>query len=285
MAVSYNARHVNGPAVISLSLSLSPGLSLIKLRAEVMQEACEETSSGMLTLIGLEEQNVHQLCDEVKESLPNSEISIANFLFPRGFVLSGSTDAITLMREKAASFDTTVKEVAVSGGFHSTLMTSAVSKLQEGLTRAAISLPRLPVYSNMTGLPYVDVDEIRSRLAQQITKPVLWEGTIRNMMEREKGGGEGEGEGEGQRGERKRERKREGKQGDRDGGGEKEGEGKRERKREGKQGDRDGEEKGKVDVDGGLTFVEIGPGRQLRAMLKRIDKEAYKRCINFEALD
>ena len=259
-----------------------------------MQEACEETSSGMLTLIGLEEQNVHQLCDEVKESLPNSEISIANFLFPRGFVLSGSTDAITLMREKAASFDTTVKEVAVSGGFHSTLMTSAVSKLQEGLTKADISLPRLPVYSNMTGLPYVDVDEIRSRLAQQITKPVLWEGTIRNMMEREKGGGEGEGEreGEGKRGERKRERKREGKEGDRDGGGQKEGEGegkrgerKRERKREGKLGDRDGEEKGRVAGDGGLTFVEIGPGRQLRAMLKRIDKEAYKRCINFEASD
>lgn len=187
-----------------------------------MQAACDEQPSGMLTLVGLDEAKVQQLCVHCKETLPDSEICIANYLFPKGYVVSGGKDAIALLREVASG--ATVKEVAVSGAFHSNLMSSAVPRLRDGLAMVDISPPRLPVYSNVTGLPYNDVEEIRRNLAEQIIRPVLWETTIRNMVERERGGRVGEG---------------------------------------------------------GLKFVEIGPGRQMRAMLKRIDKDAFKNCVNF----
>ena len=187
-----------------------------------MQAACEERPSAMLTIIGLEESQVQQLCLKCLEKLPDSEITIANYLFPKGYVLSGSREGITLVREWTNGPNleaAVVKEVAVSGAFHSNLMSSAVTKLQKGLASVDISPPLLPVYSNVTGQPYTGIGDIRARLAEQVVKSVLWEGTVRNMMERE---------------------------------------------------------------DGGLNFVEIGPGRQLRAMLKRIDKEAFKKSTNFE---
>lgn len=187
-----------------------------------MHTACKERAGGMLTLVGLEEATVQHLCLQCREALPGSELCIANYLFPKGYVVSGSKEAVTLMRERASGLEATIKEVPVSGAFHSTLMTSAVSRLQKGLASADITLPRLPVYSNVTGLPYSNSADIRVHLAEQITRPVLWEGTVQNMIERE--GGESE-----------------------------------------------------------LSFVEVGPGRQLRAMLKRINKDSFRKCINFEA--
>ena len=201
-----------------------------------MHEACKEQPSGMLTLVGLEEQRVNDLCHECRDRLPRgAEICIANYLFPKGYVVSGTEEAIKLMRELVSSLKDvrcTVKEVQVSGAFHSSLMTSAVAKLWKGLEIADISVPRMPVYSNVTGLPYSGVEEIRQRLAEQVVKPVLWEATIRNMVERGREKGE-------------------------------------ERERE------EWEEEREV------YFVEVGPGRQLRSMLKRIDNEAFKKYINF----
>ena len=207
-----------------------------------MHEACKEQPSGMLTLVGLEEQRVNLLCRMCKEKLPTgAEICIANYLFPKGYVVSGTGEALKLIRELASGLEDvrcTIKDVHVSGAFHSSLMTSAVVKLWKGLEKADISVPRIPVYSNVTGLPYSGVEEIRHRLAEQVIKPVLWEATMRNMIERARGreeeplGEEREGEGE--------------------------GEGERE-----------------------VRFVEVGPGRQLRSMLKRIDNNAFKKCINF----
>ena len=198
-----------------------------------MHEACKEQPSGMLTLVGLEEERVNYLCRECKDKLPRgTELCIANYLFPKGCVVSGNEEALKLMRELVSNLEDatcTIKEVQVSGAFHSSLMTSAVAKLWKELDKADISVPRVPVYSNVTGLPYSGVEDIRQRLAEQVVKPVLWEATIRNMME---GGKRERGEGE-----------------------EKESE---------------------------VYFMEVGPGRQLRAMLKRIDKEAFKKCINFE---
>lgn len=211
-----------------------------------MQTACERQTSGMLTLIGLEEARVEQLCSRCREALPNSEICIANYLFPKGYVISGDKDSITKMREFVAGENgVTVKDVATSGAFHSSFMASAIPRLQEALAKADIFLPRVPVYSNVTGLPYSDTEEIRTLLAEQIVRPVVWEGTIKNIIERENVcvGRQREDWGEGET--------------------------------EFKEGQNEGE--------GDLKFLEIGPGRQLRAMLKRIDKNAYKKSANFEA--
>lgn len=196
------------------------GLHLVKLRAEAMQEACQQPKGTMSSITGVQEtHSLESLCQEAKE-LGHGEVCIANYIFPRGFVVSGCKRAVDYVKQKAQStLDCSVKDVAVSGGFHSPLMASAVPKLRTALDQIEISEPNVPVYSNVTGLPYRSTAEIKTQLAEQIIKPVLWEACIRNMIR---------------------------------------------------------------DSCGEPVFVELGPGKQLKAMLKRIDREAFKRCLNLE---
>ena len=134
-----------------------------------MQQACLETPSTMLTVVGLDHDTLQAI---INSSDMEGEACIANHLFPRGYVISGSVDRVEMIRKKAEELGATMKEVKVSGAFHSRLMSSAVEKLDAVLQEIDLSLPSIPVYSNVTGLPYSSVAEIKTGLAQQVTSPV-----------------------------------------------------------------------------------------------------------------
>ena len=193
----------------------SVGLRLIKLRAESMHTACQETSGSMLSLANIDKEVVQRLCDEANAHSPSPHVCIANHIFPRGMVISGATEGVRFVEVRAREAGAVVRQLAVSGAFHSQLMKSAVPKLRQLLQTMDISLPRVPVYSNVTGRPYSSIEEIRVLLADQVTQPVLWETSTRNILEHRP-----------------------------------------------------------------LTFVEVGPGKQLKAMLKRIDKDSFKSCLS-----
>lgn len=193
------------------------GLHLIRIRAEAMNESCQENKGSMATVIGIQEETLLEFCEQAKQG-GLGEACIANRIFPKGSVISGNTPAVDFVTDKAKKSGGSVKAVAVSGAFHSPLMTSAVPKLQAALEKVDVSPPRVPVYSNVTGLPYKTVDEIKTNLAAQVVKPVLWEASIRNMI---------------------------------------------------------------VDHSG-ATFVELGPGRQLKAILRRINRDTFKTCTNVD---
>ena len=74
-----------------------------------------------------------------------------------------------------------VKELVVSGAFHSPLMASASAKLGEALKSTPFHAPKVPVYLNVTGKATQNPEEIKSYLLQQLTSPVKWEDSIRNM--------------------------------------------------------------------------------------------------------
>lgn len=194
------------------------GLQLIHGRAMAMQEACRQCAGTMLTVIGLTEAELEQLCHAVRIE-GSKDVCIANFIFPRGHVISGSVCAVDTVGIRAQEAGANIKKVDVSGAFHSPLMQPAVKNLQSVLDKIQIEVPRIPVYSNVTGQPFSSVDEIRDSLALQVTQPVQWETVVRNMI-------------------------------------------------------RD---------HTNIRFCEIGPGKQLKAMLGRIDKDAYKQCLNIQA--
>ena len=171
----------------------------------------------MATIASTDEDTLQELCKNAKQ-LGMGEVCIANYVFPKGFVVSGTLAAVEYIKDKAQDSGSSVKEVAVSGAFHSALMGSAVPKLRSALEKVEILLPRIPVYSNVTGLPYKAAEEVKAHLAEQVVKPVQWETCIRNMM--------------------------------------------------------------KEHADS--VFMELGPGRQLKTMLKRIHREAFKGCLNIE---
>jgi [acyl-carrier-protein] S-malonyltransferase len=75
-----------------------------------------------------------------------------------------------------------VKELVVSGAFHSPLMLSAKEKLKNNLDETNIYDARFPVYANVTAKPVTKKEEVKNLLFEQVTSPVRWEETINNMI-------------------------------------------------------------------------------------------------------
>jgi [acyl-carrier-protein] S-malonyltransferase len=198
--------------VFAGAISFEDGLQLVRLRGELMQRAGEEHQGTMAAIIGLSSEIVHQIC---QEAISAGVVQCANFNSPGQIVISGSVDgvhaAMQLAKAKGAKM---VKELVVSGAFHSPLMQGA----REGLAKALASTPvhdaRIPVYTNVTAQPVIKASEIRQRLEEQLTAPVRWEESVTAMIR-----------------------------------------------------------------DGATTFVEIGPGKVLQGLVKRINSTVEVRGI------
>lgn len=162
------------------ALSFEDGLKLVQLRGELMQKACEENPGTMAAIIGLEASVVDEICREASHV---GIVQSANFNSPGQTAVSGSVagvrTAMELARNRGARI---VKELAVSGAFHSPLMRIAKDGLRKALGEVEINDAHLPVYANVTAEPVKRADEIRELLHQQLTCPVRWEGCIRNMI-------------------------------------------------------------------------------------------------------
>lgn len=164
------------------SFSFEDGLKLVKTRGELMKKSGEIQKGTMAALIGLNEEQVSEICNKV------SEFGIAqpaNFNCPGQIVISGNVDAI----EKAVEIAKLepykcrmAKKLEVSGAFHSELMRTSDEDLRKALEIIPIENPSIPVYTNIDGLPKCDKESIRISLSKQLVSPVRWELTINNML-------------------------------------------------------------------------------------------------------
>ncbi len=159
-------------------LSFEDGLRIVKLRGELMQKAGEERPGTMSAIIGLDDESVKKICEEVKDGI----VQPANFNAPGQIVISGEVDAVRKAMELAQKAGAKmVKELVVSGAFHSPLMESAKEELKKALDEIEFKKPSIPVYFNVTAKPTFDVEEIKNLLYHQITSPVLWSQIVLNM--------------------------------------------------------------------------------------------------------
>lgn len=158
------------------ALSFEVGLKLVRLRGELMQRAGTENPGTMAAVIGLDPQAVMEIC-----AAASSEgiVQPANFNSPGQIVISGSVTgvrkAMDLATRRGAKL---VKELVVSGAFHSPLMQSARTGLEQALQTAVVKDAAVPVYANVTTKPVQSVGEIRSLLVEQLTSPVRWEESV-----------------------------------------------------------------------------------------------------------
>jgi [acyl-carrier-protein] S-malonyltransferase len=161
------------------ALSFADGLRLVRLRGELMQSAGEKNPGTMAAVVGLTEDVLNDIC---REASAEGIVQPANFNSPGQVVISGSLTgvrkAMDLAKAKGAKL---VKELVVSGAFHSPLMQSAADGLQAALDRAPLSNARIPVYANVTAEPVTAAHDIRDLLLRQLTSPVRWEHCVRNM--------------------------------------------------------------------------------------------------------
>ena len=186
------------------ALTFEDGLKLVRLRGELMQQAGVDHPGTMAAIVGLDSKIVNELCIEASAA---GIVQTANFNSPGQIVVSGSFAGVQKTMELAKTHGAKiVKELPVSGAFHSPLMESVRAGLKAALDKTKIFNAAVPIYANVTARPMRFADEIRNLLIQQLVSPVRWEESVVNMV-----------------------------------------------------------------ADGAATFVEIGPGKVLQGLVKRID--------------
>jgi len=165
--------------VVAGALSFEDGLKLVYARAMAMQKACEAEPSTMAAIIALADEKVEEICASIE-----GEVCVAaNYNCPGQIVISGSIAGIEkaceLMKAAGAKRALPLK---VGGAFHSPLMNPAKVELAAAINSTEFHTPACPVYQNVNALPQTAPAQIKENLIAQLTGPVRWSQTVKNMI-------------------------------------------------------------------------------------------------------
>jgi len=165
--------------VVAGALSFEDGVKLVYARAMAMQKACEAAPSTMAAIIALADEKVEEICASIE-----GEVCVAaNYNCPGQIVISGSIAGIEkaceLMKAAGAKRALPLK---VGGAFHSPLMNPAKVELAAAINSTNFHTPACPVYQNVNALPQTDPAQIKENLIAQLTAPVRWTQTVKNMV-------------------------------------------------------------------------------------------------------
>ncbi|MBO0331447.1 ACP S-malonyltransferase [[Muricauda] lutisoli] len=187
------------------TLNFEDGLKLVSQRALAMQKACEIQPSTMAAVLGLEDEVVERICNEVE-----GIVVPANYNCPGQLVISGEVDAVNVACEKMKEAGARrALLLPVGGAFHSPLMEPAREELAAAIESTEFKTPSCPIYQNVTTTAVADAEEIKKNLILQLTAPVKWTQSVQQMVK-----------------------------------------------------------------DGATSFVEVGPGKVLQGLVKKIHREA-----------
>lgn len=166
------------------AFSFEDGLRLVRKRGQLMQQAAEATPGGMVSVLGLDEAKVRELCGEASAAVGGKLLVPSNFLCPGNIVLSGDKDACRVAAELAEKkYSVKAIPLAVAGAFHTAHMTPAGEGLSAALAATALSQPRIPVIANATAEAHPGVGELPALLVRQLDGPVLWEQSMRRLLD------------------------------------------------------------------------------------------------------
>jgi [acyl-carrier-protein] S-malonyltransferase len=150
-------------------------LRILEARGRFMQEACERTPGGMLSLIGAEETVLDRICMETGAQR-------ANINSREQVVLSGGKESVDAAEKLAKTMGIRLAiRLNVAGAFHSDLMKPAAASFEAFLAVIPFKAPAFPVLSNVTGVPHEGPEAIRLRMVEQVFSPVQWLGNIEYM--------------------------------------------------------------------------------------------------------
>jgi [acyl-carrier-protein] S-malonyltransferase len=166
--------------VFAGAMSFEDGLQVVQKRGQAMQAAAEATPSGMVSILALEQSVVEGI---VKDASSAGLIQLANYLCPGNLVVSGTLPACDKVVELVEATGAKTVRLAVAGAFHTSIMKPADERLAEALSGVTLRPPRIPVWSNVDAAPHTNPDEIKALLVKQVLNPVLWEPTMRKLLD------------------------------------------------------------------------------------------------------
>jgi [acyl-carrier-protein] S-malonyltransferase len=169
----YTALHLAGV------FGFEEGLKLVAARGRYMQQAAVTSPSGMVAVLGADEEAVAKLC---RDAAGGEVLVPANLNAPGQIVVSGSSGACARVLAAAEAAGLKAMALKVAGAFHSPLMQPAADKMRAELDRVTFASPTTLVYSNVTAAPHTSPDAIKKLLVDQIVSPVQWERTMKPLL-------------------------------------------------------------------------------------------------------
>ncbi|HLZ24338.1 MAG TPA: ACP S-malonyltransferase [Ktedonobacterales bacterium] len=172
------------------ALGIEDALRLVRERGRLMHAEGTACPSGMAAVLGMDVATLEALCAEATEqsraALDQNEthpgagrVVVANDNAPGQIVISGARPALDrameLARERGAR---RVVPLAVSGAFHSPVMSPAAQGLAHAVNAAPIRDAHVPVVANISAMPLTLAGDLRAELARQIESPVQWTRTV-----------------------------------------------------------------------------------------------------------
>jgi [acyl-carrier-protein] S-malonyltransferase len=166
--------------VCSGVLNFTDAVKLVKKRGRFMQEAVPAGIGTMAAVLGLGAEEVKAICLEAKSF---GIVEPANFNCPGQIVIGGEIEALKAATEKAKEKGAKVIPLSVSAPFHTSMLKPASEKLEEELKSIELGEIKVPIITNVTSDYVSDKNEIKELLRRQVMSSVLWEDTIRRMLE------------------------------------------------------------------------------------------------------
>ena len=164
------------------AISFEDGLKLVYARAMAMQKACDMAPSTMAAIVGLNDEVIEKICEEVSGA--DGVVVAANYNCPGQLVISGNIEAINAACEKLkAAGAKRALPLKVGGAFHSPLMQPAKDELQAAIEKTEFKASLCPIYQNVDGKPHTEPEEIKANLIAQLTSSVRWTSCVNNMIE------------------------------------------------------------------------------------------------------
>ena len=162
------------------ALRFEDALLLVSARAQAMQAACEANPGTMAAVLGLPDEKVVEICDQITN---DHVVVAANFNCPGQIVISGEIEAVdaacVVLKEAGAR---RALRLNVGGAFHSPLMAPAAEDLKAAILKTDFQKPFCPIYQNVTAKASTAPEEIRENLLKQLTSPVRWTQSVQNMI-------------------------------------------------------------------------------------------------------
>jgi [acyl-carrier-protein] S-malonyltransferase len=164
------------------TFTFEEGVFAVRKRGEFMESAVPNGEGSMAAVLGLDRAPLSTVTTEISDD--GNPVSLANLNCPGQIVISGSKKGVELAAVKAKEAGAKrVLPLDVSGPFHSALMKPAAVQLREVLDEIEMKDASIPIVANVTAEPISSASEIKDKLIEQLYSPVLWEDSVRKMID------------------------------------------------------------------------------------------------------
>jgi malonyl CoA-acyl carrier protein transacylase len=164
-------------------LDFEDAVRLVRSRGLFMEQAVPGGKGAMAATLGAEREALEALCKDVTATV--GPVELANVNCPGQIVVSGSSEGVAAVAERGKEAGAKrVIPLEVSGPFHSSLMRPAADQLAEELKKVSFRDAKIPVVVNVNAKPVTEGAELNRLLVEQVVSPVLWEDSVRYLIDR-----------------------------------------------------------------------------------------------------